>query len=124
MCYRSYIETASQVKAYIMTVTTKCLRDGWQSEDEIPLFDETVLIVTTSRNNSGKLVTSATAFRIISPGTRETILFTDYRANVETTTPPRVTATICEAQHNRVLSRIADIKTVAIAHQNAVSAGL
>jgi len=107
-----------------MTVTTKCLRDGWQSEDEIPLFDETVLIVTTSRNNSGKLVTSATAFRIISPGTRETILFTDYRANVETTTPPRVTATICEAQHNRVLSRIADIKTVAIAHQNAVSAGL
>ena len=108
-----------------MTVITKCLRDDWQSEDEIPLFDETVLIVTTSRNNSGKLVTSATAFRIIGPGTRETILFTDYRANVETTTPPpRVTATVCEAQHKRVLSRITEIKTVAIAHQNTLSAGL
>lgn len=107
-----------------MTVTTKCQRDGWRSEDEILLFDETVLIVTTSRNNAGKLVTSATAFRIIGPGTRETILFTDYRANVETTTPPRVAATICEAQHKRILSRIAEIKTVAIAHQNALNAGL
>jgi hypothetical protein len=107
-----------------MTVTTKCLRDGWQSEDEIPLFDETVLIVTTSRNNAGKLVTSATAFRIIGPGTRETILFTDYRPNVETTTPRRVTASICEAQHKRVLSRITEVKAAAIAHQNNLSAGL
>jgi hypothetical protein len=107
-----------------MTVTTKCLRDGWQSEDEITLFDETVLIVTTSRNHSGKLVTSATAFRNIGPGTRETILFTDYRANVETTMPPRVTASICEAQHKRVLTRIAEIKATAIAHQNSLIAGL
>ncbi len=107
-----------------MTVTTKSLRDGWQSEDEIPLLDETVLIVTTSRNSAGKLVTSATAFSIIGPGSRETILFTDYRANVETTTPPRVTASICEAQHKRVLSRISEVKAAAIAHQNNLNAGL
>ena len=107
-----------------MTVTTKSPRDGWQSEDEIPLFDETVLIVTTSCNNSGKLVTSATAFRIIGPGSRETILFTDYRATVETTRPARVTASICEAQHKRVLSRISAVKAAAIAHQNKLSAGL